>query len=60
MFGLGGGFLLISPTLRSSVMEDINAGFSFMEVHSPYSYVGAGVAGLAMVLMMLVRGSRPR
>jgi len=58
--GLGALFLVISPTIRQTVLDAIGAIDHEFEVYAPYSYV----AGVMMILLMLIisfhRGAQPR
>jgi hypothetical protein len=45
MFGFGALFLLISPSLRESVLFGLGQAMLQLSKYSPYSYIG-----LAMVL----------
>lgn len=44
MLGMGGGFLLISPSLRATVLFGLGQAMLEMAKYSPYSYVGAALA----------------
>ena len=59
-FGLGGAFLLISPELRGTVIDGINACARFLDVHSPLSYVGVGVVILLGGMVWIYRAAQPR
>ena len=58
--GLTGGFLAISPKLRDAVVETVNAASTGVEDHSPYSYVGLGVAALLVLMFYLSKGTSVR
>jgi len=58
LFGFGGGFLMISPDLRSTVLAALATGLSDLDKYSPWSYVACAVAGLLFVGVWLNRGSR--
>jgi hypothetical protein len=60
ILGFGALFLLITPQLRSLVMDGIAAGFGGLARYSPWSYVACAVAGLIIVAITLNRGSRAR
>ncbi|HLH18091.1 MAG TPA: hypothetical protein VKX45_12780 [Bryobacteraceae bacterium] len=60
MFGLAGAFLLISPELRASVWDTIDAAGKLLESHSPLSYVGVGIAILAGAMYWVYRSAQPR
>jgi hypothetical protein len=59
-FGLGGVFLMISPHLRSDVMNSVNRGVQTMAANAPYSYIGAGVSILTVFCISLRRGAQVR
>ena len=58
--GLGGGFLVISPPLRDSLMDAVGHGQQLVEAHEPYSYVGIGAVLLVMFCRYMYRCSQPR
>jgi hypothetical protein len=60
IFGIGFLFLLISPSLRGSIVGKFEAFTTFMDVNSPLSYVGLGVVILAGLMIMVYRSSQPR
>jgi hypothetical protein len=60
MFSLGGGFLMISPKLRLLLMSNFEGGVHKMEFYSPYSYIGAGIAAMIAMVIVLYRGAQPR
>jgi hypothetical protein len=60
LFGFGGLFLAISPKLRDTVWSAMDSGVSGMEMHAPYSYVGAGAMLVAVMCVSLYRGAQPR
>ncbi len=60
LIGMTGGFLAISPKLRDSVVDTFAMASTGLEQHSPYSYVGVGVAVLVGLIIMLNRGSAAR
>jgi hypothetical protein len=45
VFGMAAGFLLISPSLRGSVLHVLGHATLFLDQHSPWSYIA-----LALVL----------
>ena len=59
-FGLGILFLLISPELRATVMQGIDAVGNFLNANSPGSYVCLGVAGLIGAMIVVYRAAQPR
>jgi hypothetical protein len=60
MFGLGGLFLLISPSLRGVVMGAFDSGARFLEQNSPFSYVGVALVVLAGMMFGVYRAAQPR
>ena len=60
LIGMMGGFLAISPPLRDSVLDTFSQAAIGLEDHSPYSYVGLGVAIFVGLLFYFSRGSAPR
>ena len=60
LFGLGGGFLMISPSLRLTLLTGIDTGMQAMSLHAPWSYCGAVSLGLVFVGTILYRGAQPR
>ena len=60
MFGLGILFLAISPALRVSLLNDAETVQDAILRNSPWSYVGIGIAVLAILMFGLYRASQPR
>ena len=58
--GLGGGFLLISPEFREALTGGLDNGLRKMDQNSPWSYVGAGVLTLFVLMVYLYRAAQPR
>jgi len=59
-FGLGIVFLIISPPLRASLMEELTALGNYISSHSPVSYICLGVAGLVFAMIWVYRAAQPR
>jgi hypothetical protein len=57
MFGLVILFLWISPSLRQSVTESVEAGMAQVALYSPYSYIALGLAVIAFVTWITSRPS---
>jgi len=57
---MGGGFLLISPNLRETLMGGLANGLRTMDQNSPWSWVGAGVVTIAFLMVYLYRAAQPR
>ena len=60
LFGFTGGFLVISPQLRQSLVDLANSSAGFVQNHSPYSYVGIALLAFGGVTVTLVSGSSLR
>jgi hypothetical protein len=60
IFGFTGGFLVISPALRQTLVEASSSGLAFIHNYSPYSYIGLVAVGMGAVALTLVSGSSPR
>jgi F0F1-type ATP synthase membrane subunit c/vacuolar-type H+-ATPase subunit K len=60
LFGLGILFVMISPELRATIVTDVNLLQSAMVTHSPFSYIGMGLAVLFGMMFALHRASQPR
>jgi hypothetical protein len=57
---MGGGFLMISPNLRQSVLGLIASFEHQLVLYSPYSYVGCVFSLLLLLLISFQRGARAR
>jgi hypothetical protein len=60
LFGFTGGFLVISPELRQTLVDLANSGMIFVQSHSPYSYAGIALVAFGGVTVTVVSGSRLR
>jgi hypothetical protein len=60
IFGLGILFLVISAELRATVMNGIDSVSKAIQVYSPFSYVGIGLAVLGGLMICLHKASQPR
>lgn len=58
--GLGILFVAISPELRTSVFNGIDTIGHAIEIYSPLSYVGIGIAILAGLMLVLHRAAQPK
>jgi hypothetical protein len=59
LFGMTGGFLMISPSLRGSVLSVLGRVTFTLDQYSPYSYiVGALVLGAGAVFSLSSPKSR--
>jgi hypothetical protein len=59
LVGMGGGFLLISPSLRESLWSAVGRGQQVMQTYQPFSYVVAGVLGIVALGAYMYRCSQP-
>jgi hypothetical protein len=57
---MAGSFLMISPNLRNTVLDGYAQAGLTMDAHSPYSYIGLGVAVLGALMVFFHRSSQPR
>jgi len=60
LFGFTGGFLVISPQLRQSLLDGLGRGVDLAQQYSPYSYAGIALAVLGGVALVLISGSSAR
>jgi cell division protein FtsW (lipid II flippase) len=60
LFGLGGLFLIISPDFRETLLGGIASGLDQMAQNSPWSYIGAGVLTLILLMVYMYRTAQPR
>ena len=63
VFGIGGLgilFVLISPPLRVSMMDEANNLQQTILVNSPWSYVAIGLGVLGLVMFAVHRAGQPR
>jgi hypothetical protein len=60
LLGLAGGFLIISPGLRGSLLTGIAQAAAGLEKYSPYSYAGVAFALLVGLLAAFSKGVAPR
>jgi hypothetical protein len=57
---MAGGFVAISPKIREGLFDSYMQAGIGMEAHSPYSYIGLGVAVIIGLMIFLHRASQPR
>ncbi len=60
MFGFAALFLLISPALRSTVVDASTGMVGLFQNYSPYSYIGGALLLFGGVTVTLATGSSPR
>lgn len=53
-------FLMISPSLRNSLLGGYKQAGIAMDAHSPFSYVVLGLAVLGLLIVFLYKSSQPR
>jgi len=58
--GMTGGFLMISPNLRQTLIDLTNNGLAMVQQYSPYSYIGVVLVVFGGVSITLITGSNPR
>ena len=58
LLSFGGGFLMISPNLRTLMLGQLVTAIGGLDKYSPWSYIGCAVAGLVFATVVLIRGSR--
>ena len=56
--GMGGGFLMISPTLRASAANALSMCARSMNEYSPFSYIGAAIGIFALLTLSMHRAGR--
>ena len=51
LFGMAGGFLVISPSLRGTVLFGLGRATFFLDKYGPYSYIllALGLGGAAII-----------
>jgi hypothetical protein len=57
---MAGGFLMISPNLRLSLLGQYTQAGVTMDNYSPYSWVALGLAVAGLLLVFLYKSSQPR
>jgi hypothetical protein len=60
VFGMTGGFLIISPPLRATLGKQFGFVAERLNDYSPWSYIGLAVAIFAMLTLGLYRTSVQR
>ena len=58
--GLGVLFVMISPALRETLVDDAQALQHALVSNSPFSYIAVGIAVLGGMMFALHRASQPR
>ena len=53
-------FLMISPSLRSSLLGGYKQAGITMDAHSPFSYMALGFAVLGLLILFLYKSAQPR
>ena len=57
---MAGGFLVISPGLRGTLLDGIAQAAAGLDKYSPYSYAGVALALLGGLMAAFSKGSAPR
>jgi len=60
MISMGGGFLMISPSLRGTAMQGFSFVVTLIDHSSPYSYVLLGLALLCGLALCFNHTTRPQ
>lgn len=60
LFGFTSGFLMISPSLRQTLVDVGGGTYGFIQQYAPYSYAGVALVAFGAVTLILVSGSSPR
>lgn len=60
MFGLGAFFLVISPPLRESLLDQLAAIAVYLNDREPWSYCALLFAAVGMAMLWVHRASQPR
>jgi hypothetical protein len=58
--GMAGGFLVISPALRNSLVDTVGQGQQLIQANEPYSYFGIGAVVILGFCRYMYRCSQPR
>lgn len=58
IFGMGGGFLMISPKLREGVSHGIDIFSRSMNDYSPFSYIAAAIGVFALFTLSMHKSGR--
>lgn len=58
--GFTGGFLIISPSIRQTLLDTTASSWALVQQYSPYSYVGLVLLAFGGVALTLISGSSPR
>jgi hypothetical protein len=60
LVGLAGGFLIISPGLRGTLLQGFIQAAAGLEKYSPYSYAVVALALLGGLMAAFAKGAAPR
>ena len=60
LLGMAGGFLIISPGLRGTLMGGLAQAAAQLDLYSPYSYAGVALALLGGLMVVFWKGSAAR
>jgi hypothetical protein len=60
LLGMASGFLIISPSLRGTLMDGLTQAAAQLDHYSPYSYAGVALALLGGLMAAFWKGSAAR
>ena len=60
LLGMTGGFLIISPGLRETILTGFAQAAAGLDRYSPYSYIIVAIALLGGLMIAFARSSAPR
>ena len=55
IFGMGGGFLMISPKIRMNLTQGFAMVSDTLNLYTPYSYIGVAIGIFALLTLSLQR-----
>ncbi len=58
IFGMGGGFLMVSPKLRDGILHGFSVTAGALNEYTPYSYIVVAIGIFALLTMSLHRSGR--
>ena len=58
IFGMGGGFLMLSPKLRELLGHGIDGVAGAMNDYSPFSYIAAAIGIFALLTLSMHKAGR--
>jgi hypothetical protein len=60
LLGMTGGFLVISPGLRETLLSALVQAVAGLDKYSPYSYIALALALLGGLMVAFAKSSAPR